>query len=316
MSDQTVASSKKLPVYSMTGFATVRVDSEEHAGFTLTLKGVNHRFLDLQLRLPLHSEALEGVIRKMLKEQINRGHVEFVLQLDRPARSAIRLNEELLAAYIVAFRDAADAHGLACEPDLNEILRLPGMMGGQSTAGREDAANAESVALEGTVRAALPDLIARFNQSRMEEGEVLAEELRSSMQRLDALAEQASTLREGVRTASFERLRTRIAELTQGLALGDDRLLAEAALLADRSDIEEELVRLRTHSASFVAMLDQGGPLGKRLDFLLQELNREANTLLSKTGGASSQNGLRITEIGLEMKVEIERAREQIQNIE
>jgi uncharacterized protein (TIGR00255 family) len=92
--------------------------------------------------------------------------------------------------------------------------------------------------------------------------------------------------------------------------------LAEAALLADRSDIEEELVRLRSHAESFVSLLEQGGQLGKRLDFLLQELNREANTLLSKTGGTSSEDGLRITELGLEMKVEIERAREQIQNIE
>ena len=86
--------------------------------------------------------------------------------------------------------------------------------------------------------------------------------------------------------------------------------------MADRSDVEEELVRLRTHVASLLTMLDEGGPVGKRLDFLLQELNREANTLLSKTGGAAAQNGLRITDLGLEMKVEIERAREQIQNIE
>ena len=117
-------------------------------------------------------------------------------------------------------------------------------------------------------------------------------------------------------SATFERLRGRIAELTQGAAPSEERLLAEAALLAERSDVEEELVRLRTHAERFLTLLNGGGELGKHLDFLVQELNREANTLLSKTSGASSGNGLRITDIGLEMKVEIERAKEQVQNLE
>jgi uncharacterized protein (TIGR00255 family) len=166
------------------------------------------------------------------------------------------------------------------------------------------------------VLAEVPNLLVRFNAARAEEGRALVTELRGAMRRLGALAGEVSSLREGARAASFDRLRTRIVELTEGAALSEDRLMAEAALLADRSDVEEELVRLSTHAASFLTLLEQGGPVGKRLDFLLQELNREANTLLSKTGGASSQNGLRITELGLEMKVEIERAREQIQNLE
>jgi uncharacterized protein (TIGR00255 family) len=104
--------------------------------------------------------------------------------------------------------------------------------------------------------------------------------------------------------------------LTQGVAVTEERLLAEAAVLAEKSDIEEEIVRLRTHVDRFVAMLDEGGELGKRLDFLLQELNREANTMLSKTSGAAGENSLRITELGLEIKAEIEKAREQVQNLE
>jgi uncharacterized protein (TIGR00255 family) len=148
------------------------------------------------------------------------------------------------------------------------------------------------------------------------------------MLRLRSLAEECAALRTGAREAHFERLRMRIGELLRadasaaeaaGQAAGqafDYRMLAEAALLVERSDIEEELVRLRAHVESFLEMLDAGGELGKRLDFLLQELNREANTLLSKTTGGDPGIGLRLTTLGLEMKTEIERAREQVQNLE
>jgi uncharacterized protein (TIGR00255 family) len=123
-------------------------------------------------------------------------------------------------------------------------------------------------------------------------------------------------LRNGVREAQFDRLRSRLIELTEGASVSDERLLTEAGVLAEKSDIEEEIVRLQTHVDRFVSMLEEGGELGKRLDFLLQELNREANTMLSKTSGASGENSLRITELGLEMKAEIERSREQVQNLE
>jgi uncharacterized protein (TIGR00255 family) len=298
-------------IYSMTGYATVRVDVDETVSFTLTLKSVNHRFLDLQVRLPQSFDVVEAEVRRRLKAQIQRGHVEFSVQLERQGRSGISFNDEQIAAYLAAFRDVAARHGVSSEPDLNDVLRLPGMMSGQQAASAEDAA-----ALAAAVLAQMDEAIAKFNASRAAEGSALAAELRASMERIDALAAEVSDLREGARAAGFERLKARMAELMGGAAAGDDRLLAEAALLADRSDVEEELVRLRTHAAGFAWLLEQGGPVGKRLDFLLQELNREANTLLSKTGGAGSQNGLRITELGLEMKVEIERAREQIQNLE
>jgi len=114
----------------------------------------------------------------------------------------------------------------------------------------------------------------------------------------------------------MERLRGRLRELLEGADLSEERVLTEAALLVERSDIDEENVRLMTHVGRFVAMLEEGGEVGKRMDFLLQELNREANTMLSKTGGAVGEQGLRITELGLAVKTEIERAREQVQNLE
>jgi uncharacterized protein (TIGR00255 family) len=170
--------------------------------------------------------------------------------------------------------------------------------------------------LDRAVIAAMPALIERLNEVRAEEGAALAAELRASMKRLQAFGEEMASLRNGVREAQFERLRTRLAELTDGVPVTEERLLSEAAVLAEKSDIEEEIVRLRTHIDRFVAMLDEGGELGKRMDFLLQELNREANTMLSKTGSASGENSLRITELGLEIKAEIEKAREQVQNLE
>jgi uncharacterized protein (TIGR00255 family) len=297
--------------YSMTGYASLRGSVRDSAAFTLAIKSVNHRFLDLNLRLPSNCDGLEMQMRKMLKERLRRGHVEVTLQLERRANTEIQLNASLLGAYVEAYRKGAEAHGLAYEPDLNAMLRIPGVMSAENGATAE-----EMQGLEGAVLSQMAELVDRLNEVRAQEGAALGAELRASMLRLRAFAEEMAGLRNGVREAQFERLRGRLMELTQGVPVSEERLLAEAAVLAEKSDIEEEIVRLRTHVDRFVAMVDEGGELGKRLDFLLQELNREANTMLSKTSGASGGNSLRITELGLEMKAEIEKAREQVQNLE
>jgi uncharacterized protein (TIGR00255 family) len=298
-------------IFSMTGFASVLGALPDQTSFTLTLKSVNHRFLDMSLRLPAQCDALEIQMRRLLKERLRRGHVEVTLQIERKAGGQMQLNRDLLTAYVQAYRDAAGQHGVVAEPDLNTMLRIPGVVSAESSLNKDDAAG-----LEAAVLAELGPLLCRLNEMRAQEGEVLAAQLRASMAKLDEFAAEVAQLRSGVREAQFERLRGRIAELTKGVPISEERLLAEAALLAERSDIEEEVVRLRTHVDRFLAMLAEGGELGKRLDFLLQELNREANTMLSKTSGATGSNGLRITELGLEMKAEIERAREQVQNLE
>jgi len=298
-------------IYSMTGYASLRGSAREELAFTLTIKSVNHRFLDLQFRLPSSCDGLEIQLRRLLKERLRRGHVDLTLQLERKANLQIQLNSSLLDAYVKAFREASALHGLTGEPDMNALLRLPGLMSAESSVSEE--------AMQGLEQAVLPlvdDLVARLNEVRAQEGAALAAELRASMSRLLAFATEVAELRSGVREALFERLRARLAELMQGTSVSEERLLAEAAVLAEKSDVEEEIVRLRTHVDHFIALLDAGGELGKRLDFLLQELNREANTMLSKTSGASGGNSLRITELGLEMKAEIEKAREQVQNLE
>jgi len=313
------------PIFSMTGYATAQSAMEDGTAFTLTLKSVNHRFLDLNLRLPSDADALEVALRRLIKERVRRGHIDVTLHVERRMREqtqTVQLNHELLAALLQAFHEAAKLHHFNVEPDLNEILRMPGVLSTEVAQVAADATRAP--ALEAAVMAIAPGLLEQLNQVRGVEGAALAVELRASMLRLRALAEECAVLRTGAREAHFERLRSRIAELLKadanaaeaGTNVSDQRMLAEAALLVERSDIEEELVRLRAHIESFVEMLDAGGELGKRLDFLLQELNREANTMLSKTTGGDPGIGLRLTTLGLEMKTEIERAREQVQNLE
>jgi uncharacterized protein (TIGR00255 family) len=298
-------------IYSMTGYAGVRGSVKDNVAFTLSMKSVNHRFLDLSFRLPSYCDGLEIQVRRILKERLRRGHVDVTLQFERRSSGEIQLNANLLSAYIQAYREASEANGLAYEPDLNAMLRVPGMMTADSGLGTEELGE-----IEAAVLAQISPLIDRLNEVRAQEGASLAAELRASMLRLKKAGDEMAILRNGVREAQFERLRGRLIELTEGATVSEERLLTEAAVLAEKSDIEEEIVRLRTHVDRFIAMLDEGGELGKRLDFLLQELNREANTMLSKTSGASGENSLRITELGLEMKAEIEKSREQVQNLE
>jgi uncharacterized protein (TIGR00255 family) len=297
------------PVFSMTGFARRSGRVSETLDFTLSLKSVNHRFLDLHLRLPLGAEGLEMQLRRVLKEKLRRGHVEVTLNLERSQKAEAGYDHALVAAYVEAFRAAAKEHGLSGEPDLNAVFRLPGVLLAEVRSGEEEMAAVEAAAL-----AEIDALVEALNAMREQEGAALASELRSGMERLRRMVDEAALLREKVQEAYFERLSQRLKSMVDG-GFDQDRVLQEAALIADRSDVEEEVTRLRTHIEHFLGLLDEGGEVGKKLDFLLQEMNREANTLLSKTSGVAG-NGTRVTEAGLGMKVEIEKAREQIQNLE
>ncbi len=298
-----------LPTHSMTGFARASERLSETLGYTLSLKSVNHRFLDLHMRLPGGTESLEMQLRKMLKEKIARGHVEVSLSIDRSMKMEAQYDEGLVAAYVTAFRSAATAHRLNAEPDLNAIFRLPGVLSGDSRNSEEEMQSIEAAVLK-----RVDALIAELNKMRSAEGDSLATELRKGLTRLSGFVEEVAELRHDVQKVYFDRISQRLTEMLNG-NLDSDRVLQEAALLAQRSDVEEEIARMHTHIAHFESLLQQGGEIGKKLDFLLQEMNREANTLLSKTSGLAG-NGTRITELGLGMKSEIEKAREQVQNLE
>ena len=280
----------------MTGFASVT-----RGEVTITLKSVNGKTLDLHFHLPSAFEAAEPAMRQMLREQIARGTVQ--LRVSWHQQNETGLNREMLHAWVRTFREAAAELDLIAEPDLNVALRLPGMF--------EQTGQAfETPDLTPLLHAA----IAELNEFRDREGAGLTQELLSRARTLTHIADQIEGLRTGASTAFHHRLTARLQELLGSVA-DPQRLALEAALLVDRSDVSEELVRLRTHAAQLSTLLTAQGEVGKKIDFLLQEMNRETNTILSKTGGLG-EIGLRITELGLAAKSEIDKIREQALNLE
>jgi uncharacterized protein (TIGR00255 family) len=294
----------------MTGFARAQVCVNDQLSYTLSVKSVNHRFLDAQLRLPSGLDALEMELRKALKDALIRGHVDLTLQVDRGGQQTAGYNRELVAAYVAAFAAARDEYGLEGEPDLNAVLRLPGALQSDNRSNGDE----EQAALVESVRREIGPLLDELKLMRAREGEALAAILNGTLDRLAETTEGVAALRPEVEQRYQERLTERL-EAAVGPEFNRQRLLEEIAVMVERSDIAEELERMATHIGHFRELLAAGGEVGKKLDFLLQEMNREANTLLSKTGGAGGK-GTRITELGLAMKSEIEKAREQIQNVE
>lgn len=291
----------------MTGYAQVKGQLDGGSAFTLSLKSVNHRFLDLHFRLPTNTDALEMTLRRLLKEKLARGHVDVNLSIEQAGAGSVGVNRQFVSAYVQAFRAAAAEVGIAAEPDLNAIFRLPGALDSNALSVPEEE-------LSSAVLAKLEELLGQLNRMREQEGKSIDRELRERMAHLLSGCSEVRKYRQAVLKTYSERLKSRLQEwLGAGVEL--DRIVQEAALLADRSDIQEELVRLENHVQHFLALLDSGNEIGKKLDFLLQEMNRESNTLLSKTSGLAG-DAVRITEAGLAMKAEIEKAREQVQNIE
>jgi uncharacterized protein (TIGR00255 family) len=294
---------------SMTGFARVRRPFGE-GELVVSLKSLNHRGLDLQVYAPNAIDPIEAAMRAMIKTNVLRGHVEVRVSLPQSSASgpSVTLNRALLDQYMTAFREASDAHGLAATPDLSFAFRIPGML---ADAGESEApAGIEPVLLD-----ALSAALDQLNEFRAREGGEIATELRGHNAKIQTLAEEMEKIR-GSATAAFQaRLSDRLKELLKGVQIEPQRLAQEAAVLADRSDIGEELARLKIHAVQLAALLESGGEVGKRLDFLLQEMNRETNTILSKTSGIG-EVGLRITELGLAAKSSIEKIREQSLNLE
>jgi uncharacterized protein (TIGR00255 family) len=295
-----------MAIRSMTGFAQIKGQHGKTA-YTFTAKSVNHRFLDLHLRLPGRSELLEQQLRKLCKEKMHRGHVELTLSLEYAGATGISVNHELVSGYVKAFRELANEFDLHGEVDLNTLFRLNGVLSASSEMPDEAELQTELI----TAAAGLIDLL---NANRRLEGDHTRAELDVRMDQLERNNGEVEKLRGTVLEAHLERIRARMTELLEG-KFDDDRIMQEAAMLAERSDVQEEIVRLLTHIKHFRGLLDEGENVGKKLDFLLQEMNREANTMLSKTTGLAG-DAMRITELGLALKSDIEKSREQVQNVE
>lgn len=294
-------------IRSMTGFARHRYLSQ-WGEMTFTLKSVNHRSLDVHLHLPPDLEIYDNTLRAVAKRKISRGHLDFRISWMRTAGPApLRLNLALLDAYLEAFRQARERSGLSAEPDLNAALRIPGVLA--DVEAEPDPALADALTQEAE------QALDRLNAVRETEGEALAALIGQANSRVVAHAAELASLRRRATAFFQQRLRERLAALLEGAAIEPQRLVQEAAILADRSDIDEEIQRLQIHAAQLADLLRQGGEVGKRLDFLLQEMGRETNTILAKSGAAGDL-GLQITSLALAVKAEVERMREQALNLE
>ncbi len=287
-------------IRSMTGFAAVAADLPGVA-LAVELRSVNHRFLDLQLRLPDELRSLEATLRERILAELKRGKVECRITLHRPAAGAAGLAVDFARVAELAKAAAEVAKGApgAVSLSVGEILRWPGVLAEPGVPPTELAAQAGKLVAEA---------LADFSASRTREGEKLIATL---VERCDAIEAQIARVAPripAIHAAFNEKLSARLREA--GLDADQDRLKQELALFATKVDVAEELSRLATHITEVRRVLAAGGSVGKRLDFLMQELHREANTLGSKSVDAE------LSQASLEIKVLIEQMREQVQNLE
>jgi uncharacterized protein (TIGR00255 family) len=297
----------------MTGFAQARVE-REGSSVRINLRSVNHRFLDLHLRMPDGFEVFESRIRQAIRNRLRRGHVDVNVYYEPGGTGTVEVNHDLVESYMKAVEKLRQEFGVKAEPDLVALFRLPGVVAAPGAAG--DALSEEKQERLGEqVEACLEQALNKLEVMRRSEGQSLAAEMQGILGQIAARTAEVETLAERVRPAIARRLAERLDELLKGVQLDPVRLAQEAALLAERSDVSEELARLRSHVEQFGKLLAGAGEAGKKLDFLLQEMQREANTLLSKTPGVESE-GLAITGLALEVKSDIEKLREQAQNVE
>jgi uncharacterized protein (TIGR00255 family) len=296
----------------MTGYAQARGELHGWA-VRVSVKSVNHRFLDLKLRMPEGLDLYELRLRQIVREKIHRGHIEVAVAVEPGKAAPVQVNKELVQAYLRAAESLRQETRAATDMDVVALLRLPGVITGVTTAVPETEEEQEK--LGQSLDSCLREALTKLDDMRRAEGKHLVEELRARLARIGEDTVKVRELAATLRPAFSRRLDAKLKELLGGTGIDPARLAQEAALLAERSDISEELDRLRSHLQQFGKLLDGAGELGKKLDFLLQEMHREANTLLSKTPGVESE-ALAITGLALEIKADIEKLREQVQNIE
>jgi uncharacterized protein (TIGR00255 family) len=290
---------------SMTGFGRGTFSGE---GFEVSveMKTVNNRFLDVVLKLGSELQTLEATLKKSISARLARGRVDVSVQYDRSQEISYELNRPVISGYMEALNKLKTEFAIGGEPDINVIARLPNIFNVK----KEQVGDEFMSAVETAASAALDDL----ESMRLSEGGMLKTELSERLSKIEELTEAIESEAGNIADEYRQRLTKRIGELLakteSQIELDQGRLAQEVAYLADRSDISEEIARLRTHIEHFRSIMDEEKEVGKRLDFLTQELNREANTITSKT------NNMIVKENALQVKSEIEKIREQVQNVE
>lgn len=288
----------------MTGYGAGQ-STHEGVLVKVELRSVNHRYLDTSIRIPREFPGWEGRVKDALKGRLSRGRLTVAVEVGREAEAARLVVDDALAAeYREVLRRLQTEHDLAAPADALSFAQLPDVVRRETVELSEEAAERS---LDEALQLALEQLAAM----RESEGRALHDDLSRRIARLSEVLDGIGTAASGASDRVLARLRDRVDRLLgEGGAADPDRLAQEVALLADRADITEELVRFRAHNQAFLNFLEAGEPVGKRLDFLLQEMNREGNTIGSKSQDAG------IAHLVVEMKEEIERLREQVQNIE
>ncbi len=294
-------------VRSMTGFGQGTAE-RDGVRVEVELKGVNHRFLDVKMKLPAEAGLVEPALRKAVQERVSRGRIDVSVAIvsTRPPSYRVSVNRELVAGFLEASANLKKEFRLKGSVGLEALLALPGAIAVQAErAGSDGAAGA-------LVPEALQQALARYDTMRAEEGRRLVADLRGHLAAIGEAVRRILAEARGLPEAYARRLKERLALLLQGERSPDEsRLAQEVALLAGRVDITEELVRLQGYVDQAEATLDRpGGPVGKTLDFIMQEMNREANTISSKA------EALPICQEALRIKAEVEKIREQVQNLE
>ena len=290
---------------SMTGFARAS-GGDGVSGWSWEIKSVNGRALDIRCRLPQGLERLEPTVRNAVSARLRRGNVTVGLRLSQaPESAAMRVNRAWLDELIALAAEYRGSDDIAL-PRLDGMLALRGVIETADSAGDANPAQDDGAMLE-TLDAALAELVSE----RQAEGAALATALTNRIEEIAALTRQAEALAPTRREALGARLREQVAALIDaGAPVPEDRLASELALLAVKIDVTEEIDRLKSHCAAATRHLREGGAVGRKLDFLAQEFNREANTLCSKASHAA------LTEVGLALKAAIDQFREQAQNVE
>ena len=291
-------------IKSMTGFGR---GSVQLPGSTLTveLRSVNSRYLEVHVRFPREQGELEQIARNRIKDCLHRGRVDVVFSLEQDSGNRQYVNFELAAAYLEALKELQRRLAIMHELSISDILLMPGVFDREGVQ-NDIPETLLNPAFEQAFDAALEAILS----ARKTEGKLLHGAMMLQLGRIRELLGQIEAACSDLFDQYRTRLTVRIAEILGDTSVAEDRVVAEAAIYAERSDIHEETVRLRSHISQFEAALESDGEVGKQLDFLLQEMNREANTILSKAGPAQ------VSVAGVQLKSEIEKLREQVQNVE
>lgn len=289
----------------MTGFGRGIVTGENF-NVSVELKTVNNRFLDVSLRLTQELQPLETELKKLIGSRLSRGRVEVFLNYERSEEILYELNRPLISGYLSALKQMQEEFQLTGEPDLNFVARLPNVL--QT---KKDGLSEE---FSGGIRQAFETALDDLEKMRAIEGDSLKNELEFRLSgienRLPSIEAEAGNVTEEYRQRLTKRVGEMLAKSDSQFEIDQARMAQEVAYLSDRSDISEEITRLKSHIEQFRAIMEDDNDVGKRLDFLTQELNREANTITSKT------NNMIVKENALAIKSEIEKIREQVQNVE